>query len=381
MSSTKSTIAGSRILLYIPSLRGGGAERSMINLARGLMAAGATVELVTSIAESDYAAELPDALTLHTLGVRRVARVIPRLAQLIRRRKPDLIISRLYRANLVMMAAAALARSSAPRILIVDNTTSVEMAQAAHTPRGRLTNRIDQSLMHRLYPRAFKVVVVSRGSADDLKRLIDLPEACVEVIYNPVEIDHIRQKAAEPVEHPWLSENLPLLMTAGRLSAQKDHPTLIRALHRLNQARQTRLMIFGQGPDHDALKALIDELDLHERVALMGFTPNPFPYMARADAFVLSSAWEGLGNVLIEAMAVGTPVASTDCPHGPAELLDHGRFGPLTPVGDPEALARAIEELLDRPADPATLRTRAAEFDRPAILKRYLTLVEAALGD
>ena len=380
MSPKAAPIVGARILLYIPSLRGGGAERSMINLARGLMEAGATVELVTSIAESDYAAELPPDLTLHSLGVRRVVKVIPRLAQLIRRRKPDLLLSRLYRANLVMMAAAALARSSAPRILIVDNTTSVEMAQAAHTPRGRLTNRIDRQLMRRLYPRAFKVVVVSRGSADDLMRLIDLPEPRVEVIYNPVEIDVIHQKATAPVKHPWLDDDLPLLMTAGRLSAQKDHPTLIRALHHLNQTRQTRLMIFGQGPDHDALQALINALDLQDRVALMGFTPNPFPYMAHADAFVLSSAWEGLGNVLIEAMALGTPVLSTDCPHGPAELLDHGRLGPLPPVGDPEALAHAIAEVLDHPADPTTLRARAAEFDRPAILQRYLALVNAALA-
>ncbi|TXD34770.1 glycosyltransferase [Lujinxingia vulgaris] len=379
MSQRPKTIAESRVLLYIPSLRGGGAERSMINLARGLVEAGAHVDLVVSIAESDYADELPPEVSLHILDVRRVLKVIPHLARQIRRLKPDIIVSRPYRSNLLMLAAAELARSRAARILIVDNTTTQEMALASGTARGRLTNLVDLGLMRRLYPRAFKIVVVSRGSADDLVHLLELPDAMVEVIYNPVEIDHIQTLAEEPVEHPWLDDAIPLLMTAGRLAKQKDHPTLIRALHKLNQTRPTRLMIFGQGPDQAALEALIDELDLQDRVALMGFTPNPFPFMAAADAFVLSSAWEGLGNVLIEAMAVGTPVLSTDCPHGPAELLASGLHGELTPVGDATALAHAIERTLDAPRDPERLRRRAAEFDRPAILERYLSIFNDAL--
>ncbi|TXD41659.1 glycosyltransferase [Lujinxingia vulgaris] len=377
---TRRTIANARILLYIPSLRGGGAERSMINLARGLIEAGAHVDLVVSMAESDYSAELPPEVRVHTMGVRRIHRVIPALAKAIRRLQPDLIVSRPYRANLLMMLASRLARSRAARVLIVDNTTTQEMALVEDSPRGRVRNLVDLKLMRRLYPRASRIIVVSRGSADDLIALLDLPSELVEVIYNPVEIDHITAQANETIDHPWLNDDLPLLMTAGRLARQKDHPTLIRALHHLNQSRQARLMIFGQGPDERALQRLIAELGLEDRVALMGFTPNPFPYMAHADAFVLSSAWEGLGNVLIEAMALGTPVISTDCPCGPAELLEHGRLGPLAPVGDPEALADAIAEVLDHPADPDTLRARAAEFDRPAILKRYMTIFEQALS-
>jgi len=189
--------------------------------------------------------------------------------------------------------------------------------------------------------------------------------------------DDLDALASEPIEHPWLVPGPPpVVLAAGRLTAQKDFPTLLRAFARLVPERDLRLMILGEGPDRAALEAEIEALGLGDRVALLGFQANPFSYMARARLFVLSSAWEGLPGVLIQAMACGTPVVSTDCPSGPREVLEGGRLGPLVPVGDAEALARAIMQTLDAPLPAEILKARAAQYGLAPVSRRYL----AALG-
>jgi glycosyltransferase involved in cell wall biosynthesis len=198
------------------------------------------------------------------------------------------------------------------------------------------------------YPKADGIVTVSQKAAEDLAQFTGLPIERIQSIYNPVIDSELLEKAKAPLEHPWFfPQEPPVILGVGKLEAQKDFPTLIRAFAWVRKVREARLAILGWGPDRPQLQALIQELGLEADAALFGYVDNPYPYMARAGVFVLSSAWEGLPTVLIEAMAVGTPVVSTNCPSGPTEILDNGKYGWLTPVGDSTALAKAILAAID----------------------------------
>src|SRR4051794_39910981 len=234
--------------------------------------------------------------------------------------------------------------------------------------------------MRRAYGQADAVVAVSDGVADALARVTGLPRGRIRTVHNPVVGPELEALSREPVAHPWLAPGEPpVVLSAARLTEQKDLPTLLRAFARLRAGRTARLLILGDLPTPERTAARIGELrGLAERlgvgadVDLPGYVANPYAYMARARLFVLSSAWEGFGNVLVEAMACGCPVVSTDCPSGPAEILDGGRYGPLVPVGDDAALAAAMGRVLAASPDPATLRARAAEFTVERATDDYL---------
>ena len=197
------------------------------------------------------------------------------------------------------------------------------------------------------------------------------------VIRNPVITPDLRQRAAASCPHPWFQgEGPPVLLGAGRLQRQKDFPTLIRAFARVRQVCPCRLVIIGEGQERPALTALIGQLGLMEQVDLPGFQTHPLPFLARANLFVLSSAWEGSPNVLTEAMALGTPVVATNCPSGPSELLDGGRIAPLVPVGDAEALAAAILATLNQPPPPHRLKDAVADYEQAYSAQQYLAVLE-----
>jgi len=209
--------------------------------------------------------------------------------------------------------------------------------------------------------------------ADDLALTTGLPRAGITTIYNPVVSVTLQEQARAPLVHPWFAPgNPPVVLGAGRLEAQKDFPTLLKALARVLAVREVRLMLLGEGKDRPLLEALARDLGIAEHVELPGFVGNPFAYMARAAVFVLSSTYEGLPGVLIQAMACGCPVVSTDCPSGPAEILDGGVYGPLIPVGDVGVLTQAILAQLDAPPDRERLRARAALFSVEHAVDQYL---------
>jgi glycosyltransferase involved in cell wall biosynthesis len=199
-------------------------------------------------------------------------------------------------------------------------------------------------LIRHFYGWADAIVAISGGVADDVARVTRIPRGHIQVIYNPVVTPGFRKKAEAPLEHPWFEAGgPPVLLGVGRLCPQKDFSTLIQAFAQARKERSARLLILGEGRDRPALEAMVRELGLEQDVALPGFIENPYPYMVRASLFVLSSRWEGLGNVLVEAMYCGVPLVATDCPHGPREILVDGKYGTLIPVGDAGALARAIQ--------------------------------------
>jgi glycosyltransferase involved in cell wall biosynthesis len=235
-----------------------------------------------------------------------------------------------------------------------------------------------------LYPWADLIVAVSHGVAKDLAALgVRRPAT---VIYNGLDLAEVARLAAADPMHPWLDPGAPpVILAAGRLAPQKDYPTLLRAFHLVRAQRPCRLVILGDGPLWPELRQMARELPSIGTyrpaldIAFAGHAHNPFAYMARASCFVLSSAWEGFGLVLAEALSCGCPVVSTDCRSGPREILDGGRYGRLAPVGDVEALAEAIEATLDAPPDRGVLKRRAAEFSAEAMVERYLQAIEGQL--
>lgn len=227
-----------------------------------------------------------------------------------------------------------------------------------------------------LYPFADAVIAVSRGVADDLRRNAALPEGLLHVIPNPVLTPKLSLLAGEMITHPWFAKGGgPVIIGVGRLTRQKDFPTLIRAFAKVRSQRECKLVILGEGQDRPALENLAKERGIRDDVDLPGFAGNPYAYMSRSSLFVLSSVWEGSPNVLTEALALGVPSVATDCPSGPREILQDGRFGRLVTVGDPGALADAMLETLAHPPDPIGLKKAVNAYSVEASSRRYLEIL------
>jgi len=255
-------------------------------------------------------------------------------------------------------------------VLKQDNSLARSVEDSTDPLRRKLPR-----LLRLWYAQADAVVAVSAGVADEIAAVAQVPRAQIHVIHNPIDADRIARQAETIPDHPWFQPGQPpVLLAAGRLHPQKDYPTLLRAFASLRKERELRLAILGEGHERPRLEQLIGGLGIGADVRLLGFQKNPFAFMARAAVFVLSSAWEGLGNVLIEALACGCPVVSTDCPHGPSEVLEKGRYGALVPVGDPEKLARAIGAALEGPGDAQAGLQRARAFDIRQIADHYVRL-------
>lgn len=360
------------IAFFLPTLTGGGAERVVVNLAQGIAARGQRVDLVVASAEGALRGQVTSAVHLVNLRAPRVLRSLVPLVGYLRGERPRVLVSSMGHANLVALWAARLAGGSTPVIVTVHNTMS-----QAHGQQGRLVGRLWPYLMRAFYPWAACVVAVSRGAADDLARTAGLPRNRVQVVYNPVITPAILELARQAPDHPWFRPaEPPVILGAGRLTRQKDFPTLIRAFAELRRHCPVRLMILGDGEERPHLEQLVRSLGIAGEVAFPGFRQNAMAYMAGSALFVLSSAWEGLPTVLIEALAAGTRVVSTDCPSGPREILQDGRLGTLVPVGDAAALSQAMLESLSRPR-PAVPAEALADYSETAAVDHYLSLIES----
>ncbi|MBA2458074.1 MAG: glycosyltransferase [Gemmatimonadales bacterium] len=361
------------IAFFLPSVRGGGAQRVIVNLAQGITERGLPVDVVLATAEGVFLDQLPPTVRVVDLRVRRLIRSIGPLTSYLRRERPRVLVSSMSHANLIAIWAAKFARRSTPVMVTVHNT----MSQSG-PDQGGLAGGLTLPLLRTFYPRAASVVAVSRGAADDLTRTTGLPRERVEVVYNPVITPAMLALARQPPDHPWFEPGQPpVILGVGRLTRQKDFLTLIRAFAEVRRHRSARLIVLGEGEERPRLEALIGELGLAADVALPGFRDNAMAFMAGSALFVLSSAWEGLPTVLIEALAAGTRVVSTDCPSGPREILQDGRLGALVPVGDASALARAMADALDGHAEPVP-PDALTPFTRDAAVDNYLRLIEKA---
>jgi glycosyltransferase involved in cell wall biosynthesis len=361
-----------RLAVLISFSGEGGVERMVLNLVDGFAARGIAVDLLAIRADSAHLGALPPGVRLIDLGVRHSGLAVWPLARYLRREKPDALLAAKDRAIRAAVTARRLAGSGVRIVGRLGTNLS-----AALEGRSGFARWLRVAPMRLLYRAVERVVCVSEGVLEDTARLTGLPRARLQVIRNPVVTPRLAELAAEPVDHPWFADrSLPLVLGAGRLTEQKDFPTLVRAFARLRREQPARLVILGEGRHRARLEALATELGVAADLALPGFTPNPYAWMARADLFVLSSAWEGSPNVLTEALALGTPSVATDCPSGPREVLEGGRFGPLVAVGDADALAAAMARTLDAPLPAAELQRAVAAYNRDAAAAAYL----AALG-
>ncbi len=355
--------------LFIPSLGGGGAERVMANLARGLAERDLTVDLVLVRAEGPFLALLPPEVRIIDLGASRTVASLPGLIRYLRSERPESLLSALNNANVVAIWAKRLARVSTRVVVSVHNTYSKAVA-GTQSLRGRLLHYGVRAFL----PMADAIVAVSQGVADDVTYTTGIPTDKVRVIYNPVVTPELFVKASEPLDHPWFAPGEPpVVLGVGRLTAQKDFATLIRGFALLRKQRLARLIILGEGEERPKLEALVQELGIEDDVSLPGFVENPFNYMKQASVFALSSRWEGLPTVLIEAMALGTPVVSTDCPSGPQEILEGGKWGMLVPPGNPKELARAVLAALRKSMSTSA---RVTPFTVEYATARYLELLK-----
>ena len=361
------------IAFFLPTVRGGGAQRVIVNLVQGITERGIPVDLVLAAATGVFLDQLPPAVRLVDLRANRLLKSLAPLTRYLRRERPRVLVSSMSHANMIALWAAKLARQDTPVLVTVHNT----MSQSIRQPSG-FTGALEPRLLRLFYPWAACVVAVSRGAADDLARTSGLPRERVEVVYNPVITPGVLAIAGRDPDHPWLGAGQPpVILGVGRLTPQKDFPTLIRAFAEVRRQQMARLIILGEGDGRPALEALADELGVRPDIDLPGFRDNAIAYMARSSLFVLSSAWEGLPTVLIEALAAGTRVVSTDCPSGPREILQDGLLGGLVPVGDPTALAEAMLDALTRPV-PLLSAEALAPFTSDAAVDNYLRLIESS---
>lgn len=361
------------IALFLRTLGGGGAERVLLNLAQGFIEYGCKVDLVLSAGEGLELWNLPPSIRVIDLKVPRVSASLPKLVQYIRRERPTALIPSLHYANEVALLAKYLSGTPVKVLVPEHNALSIELLKHEKGSRKHLI----PLAVRLLYPFADQVIAVSHGVAQDLSEVSGIPKERIQVIYNPVILPHVSELSRQPLEHSWFQPGQPpVILGVGRLEAQKDFAMLIRAFARVRQVRPARLVILGWGPDRPVLEALVENLGLQEDVSFPGFVNNPYAYMARSALFALSSAWEGLPTVLIEAMSLGIPVVSTNCKSGPAEILDDGRYGELVPVGDSEAMAEAIVQGLSETAKIAS-STWLDQFTLQSSIEHYLKMVEA----
>lgn len=368
------------VSFYLPNLNEGGVQRMVVNLARGFIEQGIKVDIVLDRVVGPFVEKLPPGARIINLKAPRLRQSVSCLANYMRQEKPRAMLSNLHYTHEIAILAKRLFKLSSDVVIIDHGTPSQTERSPFSQPLNflGLTPNHANSLIRYFYPWADDIVAVSQGAAQDLARITGLPPARIKVIYNPVVTPELFEKAKEPVDHPWFAPGEPpVILGVGRLVGQKDFSTLIRAFSKVRTSQNARLMILGTGPERSKLESLVNELSLELDVALPGFVSNPYAYMARSAVFVLSSVWEGFGNVLAEAMATGTPVVSTNCKNGaPAEILDNGKYGLLTPVGGSEALAEAILEVLIRENRHKTVDEAClSRFTLAEVTKQYLNII------
>lgn len=368
-----------RALLVIPSFEGGGAERAWVTLLHAFSQHPMTVHVARFRPGGIFEDGLPPGFPRHVVrGRRGDPRVVLRLARLIRQVRPDAVVSVLRYANIVALLAARLSRVRTRVIVNEQNHPDIEFAQHYGVA-------VKRRILRWVYPLADGVTVISSGISDALIARAGVSASRVRVIPNPIDVQTVAVSAAAACPHPWLASTglVPVVVAAGRLVPQKGFDTLLHAFRVVRDAHHARLIILGTGPLDGKLRALQDRLGLSADVDFPGFDPNPYRYFARAACVVVASRYEGFGNVIVEAMACGTPVVATRCPSGPEEIITDGRTGLLVPVDDITALSAAILRVLSDEPTAVLLRregaSRVLDFSVDRVADQYLQFFDELL--
>ena len=355
-----------KIFFFIPDLSGGGAERMILNLAGGLVSKGHDVSVVIATSTKNIAYAVPLNVKIIELGCSRTILSVFKLQKLLRESKPQVLLSTIFYACLVAVVSVRLSFVKIVNILRVENSLRSYLAGM-----GFWSISCFSFLIRFFFTKSTYVVGVSQGLANEMVEYWRIPSKKVVKIYNPVVSDEITGTIIDDHAHPWFGKGFKIILGIGRFNPQKDFSTLIHAFSLLENKNGLRLIILGDGEERQALQALVESLGLKDLVDLPGFVSNPFVYMKQADVFVLSSRYEGLPGALIQAMACGCQVVSTDCPYGPDEILMKGKFGFLVPVNDAQMLMQGITQALSHPKDRQQIIQRAGDFSVSASLEQY----------
>lgn len=357
------------ISILLPDLRGGGAERVSLDLGREFVRLGHPVEFVLMRADGDFLSEARAEFPVVDLQTPRARQVVPALARYLRQTRPAALLAAMWPLTTLAPVAARLAGYRGPVAISEHNTIYTRQ----YRDWGWLHHFALRSSAFVGYRLASARIGVSRGVCDDISAMSLMAAERMTTIYNPVrKLPSPAPEVLKQVDKTWGGATGRRILTVGSFKDQKNHPLLLRSFAEMGDAG-ARLMILGQGSNEEKLRALAADLGIAAQVIFPGFHADPAPFYASADLFVLSSDYEGFGNVIVEALSFGLPVVSTDCPAGPAEILDGGRFGRLVPVGDAPALAQAMAAALAEPADQDLLKRRAADFSPEIAARSYLS--------
>ena len=349
---------------------GGGAERVMVILANEFCSRGVNVDLVLSKSIGPYLSDVHPSIRIVNLNSKRLFFSIVPLVKYMREEKPKVMLTALNTANVIAIIARIISRVKFRLVVSERAVTSVAIKD---NPLMRA--KLVPFLMRMTYSKADAIVAVSIGVSDDLINKFKLPSKNIHVVYNPVVTSQLIKLSNEKFDHEWFeNEEVPVILSIGRLTSQKNFTLLIKAFSLLLKSREARLIILGKGELQKELENLTIELNIWDKVSFPGFVKNPFMWMKNSSLFVLSSDYEGLPGTLIQAMACGTPVVSTDCPSGPKEILENGQWGRLVPMRDVESLSRAMVATLDEEAHP-DVALRAQYFDVNHGVEGYLKIL------
>jgi len=357
-----------KISILLASTGDGGVGKTRVHLANEFVRQGYQVDLVLGKQKGHYMEMLDPAVRVVILRTSHALFGVPRLAWYFRRERPDVVLSQRIRVNVLALRARRLARMNVP-IFVTINTLVAKQLEVFDPGKGAKQLR----MLRRYYPHNDGIIAVSRGVAEEAANVLGLPAEKIEVIHDPVVTPDMAERARQPVDHPWLKPGQPpVILGMGRFDPVKDFPSLLRAFAKVRTELDCRLILLGQGQLRDELIGLAAELEIKDQCDLPGFVENPYAWLSKAALFALSSRFEGFSLALAEALALGIPVVATDCPCGPREILDDGRYGPLVPVGDPEALAQAMLKTLRQPPASDFLRARGQAFRADVIARQYL---------
>ena len=369
------------IAFLLPDLEWSGLGRVAVNLAKEISSRGISVDLVVGSATGVFLKEIPPQIRIVDFErqiqprLQSALKILLPLRRYLQIEKPTALVCNLYTCNVVTLMAKMLVRSKVKLVLV----EHIILYEKQEKKQQKLQEIFRPILMRWLYPSADKVVACSQGLARDLEIYLGFNHGKIDVIYNPVIDEKLAEKANLFVEHPWFNKGeIPVVLGAGRLVRQKDFATLIRAFALVKKEQKVRLVILGEGQLKNQLLTLVGQLNLENDVVILDFVENPYAYMAKSAVFVLSSGWEGFGNVVAEALAAGAPVVSTNCPSGPAEILDNGKYGELVAVGNSQGMAEAILRVLSgkvRSVDSAWLE----QFTLKYSAQKYLELINISV--
>jgi glycosyltransferase involved in cell wall biosynthesis len=369
--STAPGISVGHLAVLVSYSGDGGVERMMNALIAGLLEVGYAVDVLVLQRRGGHVAEIPSGARVIPVWPRHAVLAAPALARYLRRERPSVLLAAKDRAGRAALRARASAGVNTRVVLRIGNTLSESLAG-----RGWLRTKLRYWPIRRWYPHADAIVAVSRGVAEDVVTTSGVNPDRVHVVHNPVVSAAIERLAEQRPDHSWLNGGgVPVVLGVGRLTRQKDFPTLFRAFAQLRARRDARLVILGEGEERAPLEALARELRIERDIDMPGFVDNPYAWMRCASLFVLSSAWEGSPNALTEALYLGTPVVATDCRSGPREILDDGRVGALVAVGDVSALAEAMLATIEEPPAGVDLQRAALDYTVERSTAHYLDVL------